>query len=120
MRGCAPQDDSTPLHIAANRGHDAVVRILVEAGADVTAKDKVSERRVGGDGQMLSMRRDCSEWGQPLGEPQSPAWNADCLLSPTDATRKRNAHQCADVQGLLLRRRRCAFFWVWCVFRCVG
>jgi hypothetical protein len=34
-----------------------VVRVLVKAGADVTAKNKVSERRVGGDGNMLGERR---------------------------------------------------------------
>jgi hypothetical protein len=28
------------------KGRNAVVRVLVEAGADVTAKNKVSERRV--------------------------------------------------------------------------
>ena len=78
-RGCAPQNGRTPLHAAAYQGHDAVVRVLVEVGADVTAKDKVSERRVGGDGHMLSKRRDFSEWGQPSGEPQSPAWNARLL-----------------------------------------
>jgi len=78
-RGCAPQSGSTPLHIAACQGHAAVVRVLVEVGADVTAKNKVGERRVGGDGHMLSKRRDFLEWGQPSGEPQSPAWNARLL-----------------------------------------
>ena len=78
-RGCAPQSGRTPLHTAAYQGHDAVVRVLVEVGADVTVKDKVSERRVGGDGHMLSQRRYFSEWGQPAGEPQSPAWNARLL-----------------------------------------
>jgi hypothetical protein len=60
-------------------GHDAVLRVLVEAGADVTAKNNGSERRVGGDGHMLGERRGFSEWGQPSGEPQSPARNARLL-----------------------------------------
>jgi len=29
----------TPLHWAAREGHEAVTRVLVEAGADVNAKD---------------------------------------------------------------------------------
>ena len=62
-RGCAPQDGHTPLHAAAFMGRDAVVRVLVEEGADVTAKNKVRERRVGGDGHMLGERRGFSEWG---------------------------------------------------------
>jgi len=49
----ALQDGSTPLHAAARRGNDKVVRFLVEEGADVIAKTKVSERRVGGERKGL-------------------------------------------------------------------
>ena len=36
------QDHQTPLHWAAMRGHTDVVKLLIEKGADVNAKDKVS------------------------------------------------------------------------------
>ena len=32
------QDHVTPLHEAARNGHEGVVRVLVEAGADINAK----------------------------------------------------------------------------------
>ena len=36
-----PQDDSTPLHIAAEKGHLDVVIVLLSYNADGTIKDKV-------------------------------------------------------------------------------
>ena len=32
------QDNVTPMHVAASKGHEGVVRVLAEAGADVNAK----------------------------------------------------------------------------------
>jgi hypothetical protein len=60
-RGGAPQDGDTPLHLAAMYGYPEVVRALVEAGADITAKNKVSERRGGGFGHRLGQSRDFGE-----------------------------------------------------------
>ena len=49
-QGCAPQVGWTPLHMAADSGNLEVARALVQAGADITAKNNVSEREVGGEG----------------------------------------------------------------------
>jgi len=47
----APQflGGSTSLYIAAHEGHQEVVKLLLEAGAKKDARNKVRERRVGGD-----------------------------------------------------------------------
>ena len=37
-----PQYQSTPLHVAAENGHEAACRVLVEAGAKVDAENNVS------------------------------------------------------------------------------
>eukprot|EP00961_Rhodomonas_salina_P271241 3665154-Rhodomonas_salina.1 len=36
------QNGDTALHLAAGRGHDGAVKVLLEAGADREAKNKVS------------------------------------------------------------------------------
>ena len=47
-RGRAPQEGRTPLYIAVEKSHLAVVKVLVAKGADTNAAEKVRERR-GGD-----------------------------------------------------------------------
>ena len=37
------QDHRTPLHVAAQWGNDDIVKTLLEEGADVNIKDKVSQ-----------------------------------------------------------------------------
>jgi len=56
----------TPLHIAVRKArtsqaHLEVARVLLEAGADITAKTNVSERRVGGEGHRI---RDSIDFGE--------------------------------------------------------
>ena len=41
----APQNGCTPLYIAVQRGHAEVVQLLVKAGANKDAPDKVTEGR---------------------------------------------------------------------------
>ena len=49
-RGHAPQTGWTPLHAAVHFGRIGVVRLLLEAGADTTAKNEVSGRSLGDGG----------------------------------------------------------------------
>jgi len=44
-RGRAPQSGGTPLYVAAQNGHVAVVELLVSKGADMDAPTKVREGR---------------------------------------------------------------------------
>ena len=55
-----PQEGSTLLHAAARSGQDATLRALVEAGADITAKDKVLAK---GGAEGADARRDKIFWG---------------------------------------------------------
>jgi len=49
-----PQRGQTPLHAAAQRGHEAIVRALLKAGADKETKTPVGGGWVqGGSGVVL-------------------------------------------------------------------
>ena len=56
----ALQDGWTPLYAAVLSDQDAISRVLLEAGADITAKDKVCERGLEG-GRRCWERRDFGE-----------------------------------------------------------
>lgn len=47
----------TPLMLAAQRGHDEIVKLLVEAGADVNAKDRASALD---EGRQTPLHRACA------------------------------------------------------------
>ena len=44
------QNGGTPLHYAADNGHESTVRLLLDRGADKEAKHKVRDERGGGGG----------------------------------------------------------------------
>ena len=61
----APQGGHTPLYFAAHHGHEKVVQLLVQAGADKDAPDEVREGRRGEVGRMNGV---CgSFWGLQKG-----------------------------------------------------
>ena len=38
---CSLQEDRSPLHLAAEKGHTDIVHILITHGANMTTKDRV-------------------------------------------------------------------------------
>ncbi len=50
------QNGETPLYAAASEGHEAVVRMLVEAGADKDAADIVSSKSRREQGNVVGRR----------------------------------------------------------------
>ena len=53
------QYNNTALHFSAWEGHDACLKVLLEAGADITAKDDVRE----GWGAVLAVAREVAVVG---------------------------------------------------------
>ena len=64
-RGCAPQDGFTPLHDAVQEGHLEMVKLLLGSGADINAKETVSERSEGDGGLGIRTRGGFGESWQP-------------------------------------------------------
>lgn len=50
--GCI-QNDITPLHVAAKRGNGNMVKLLLDRGAKIDAKTKVTQTRAHTDTHML-------------------------------------------------------------------
>ena len=48
----APQNGFTPLTVAAGGGKEAMVQMLLKAGADMEAKDKVGRHLLEGVGRF--------------------------------------------------------------------
>ena len=72
-RGNFLQNGATPLHFAANQGYNAILKMLLDAGADKNAK-----RGVRGDFFLLVR---FAEIGRPALCLDSFLWGWGCLLS---------------------------------------
>ena len=104
----APQDGLTPLHVAAGNDHPEVARALLEAQADITAKDHVSEGGGGGEGHRIRQSRDFVELWQTSEELHTPARMKRLLSVLIDDAR---AQKCVDDQGSLLHKMRLSGCW---------
>jgi hypothetical protein len=110
--GHALQSGATPLFMAAQFGQGAVVRTLVEAGADITAKSNVSKRRVEGGGHGgRRVQRFRGKVMDSLVEPHTPVRTTVFWRRQTMAC-ERPAQQWVDVEGLRLHKMRFAGCWV--------
>ena len=67
IRGRAPQNGRTPLYVAAEKGHLAVVEALEKAGADKDAPTEVREGRGGEVGRTNGVCVCVSFWGLQQG-----------------------------------------------------
>ena len=53
------QNKQTPLHVAAEGGHDEICKVLLEKGAQVDAKDNISGMSSEKGKSMISHIDDC-------------------------------------------------------------
>ena len=81
------QNKKTPLHYAAYNGHEAAIKALVAAKADVHATDKVRGGMLGGRGGgrrrvcisvLLFGVLDLRLWKDPIRKPQTQPYTLDC------------------------------------------
>ena len=81
------QDGFTPLHSAAYNGHDAAIKALVAAKADVHAKNTVRGVALGGRGGrrrqfcfllLLFGVLNLKFWKDPIRKPQTQPYILDC------------------------------------------
>ena len=81
------QHEWTPLHVAAAQGHEAAIKALVAAKADVHAKDVVRWGGLGGRGGrqfrvyillFLFGVLDLRLWEDPIRKPQAQPRTLDC------------------------------------------
>ena len=83
--GCAPQDGQTPLFGAALLDKVAVVQVLLDAGANMEATDKVRAKRGGHGGGVGGETGLCLlfPWGpaEGFGESSNLEYGSECRRS---------------------------------------
>jgi len=93
----APQDGRTPLHVAAHMRDLEVARLLLEAKADITAKDTVSGGAREMEGWGFGRDKVSGKAGSLGGVLEDLPGMDNCFLAPTNH----------DLQTTLATQRSC-------------